>query len=142
MKVLMYYIRRKYVTRYPKTITMRTAIRATYGKLLTFILYLCCRKTGGKEVPDGCPIITVCADVRGVCRQHRGPRDLSPVALQPAGHHATLSQKQFQHHVHVRTRSVSAEDIEESGFVDRYECQHSQETSMLCSILCWITGAA
>lgn len=86
------------------------------------------READRDQVPDGRAIVAVRANVRGVRGQCRGPRAAGPVARPPAGHHAALSAKQLQHHVHVGTRSISAQDHPEPGLVHRHERQHPQET--------------
>jgi len=86
------------------------------------------RKPDGDKIPDGCPFVTVRANVRGLCCQCRGPGDFGPFARPSADHHAVLSEKQFEHYVDVRTRPVSAKDFEKSCFVYRHERQYPQKT--------------
>jgi len=103
-----------------------------------FILVLVCtfvviRATDvRKKVSDRRQFVTIRADLRGMRRQHRGPRALGPVARQPSSHHAALPPKQLKHHIDVGTRSFPSQDHEESSLVHRHECQHPKETSTLC----------
>lgn len=123
--ILRYLIERIFFNCYIGLLVTIYNFGCTYSVILRTFLYtvFSIRSTDDrKEVSNRCTFVTVCADFRSMCRQHRGPRDLGPVAREPSGYYATLSPKQLKHHIDVRTRPVSAQDYEESSLINGHEC--------------------
>lgn len=79
------------------------------------------RKSVRKDVPDGREFIAVRANVRRVRCEHHRPRAVDPTTHSSAGDHTAVPQKQLQHHFHVGTGPVPAQDLQESSFVHGHD---------------------